>query len=152
MRERRSTYHNRFRRRFSVSDRLASYGRAASPLAAGGGAYTHNAAGCVTRIERDGRPTLDLTWDSQYQLVSVSTNGVFAEGKGVPQDRAEASRLYSKAAAMGLKESLFNVGTCYDMGWGVEKNREEALKWYRKAAAQGCKLADDMIALLTRKQ
>jgi len=52
-------------------DRLASWT---------GGAYTHDAAGNVTRIERDGKPTLDLTWNSQYQLVSVSTNGVFAEG------------------------------------------------------------------------
>ena len=39
----------------------------------------HDAAGNVTRIERDGRPTLGLAWNSQYQLVSVSTNGVFAE-------------------------------------------------------------------------
>ena len=54
-----------------VGDRLASWT---------GGAYAHDAAGNVTRIERDGRPTLDLTWNSQYQLVSVSTNGVFAEG------------------------------------------------------------------------
>ena len=53
-----------------VGDRLASWT---------GGAYTHDAAGNVTRIERDGRPTLDLTWNSQYQLVSVATNGVFAE-------------------------------------------------------------------------
>jgi RHS repeat-associated protein len=53
-----------------VGDRLASWT---------GGAYTHDAAGNVTRIERDGRPTLDLTWNSQYQLVFVSTNGVFAE-------------------------------------------------------------------------
>ena len=44
------------------------------------GAYTYDTAGNVTRIERDGRPTLDLTWNSQYQLVSVSTNGIFAEG------------------------------------------------------------------------
>ena len=51
-------------------DRLASWT---------GGVYTHDAAGNVTRIERDGSPTLDLTWNSQYQLVSVSTNGVFAE-------------------------------------------------------------------------
>ncbi len=62
-----------------VDDQLATYGRAASPLAADGGSYTYNAAGCVTRIERDGRPTLDLTWNGQYQPVSVSTNGVFAE-------------------------------------------------------------------------
>ena len=53
-----------------VGDRLASWT---------GGMYTHDAAGNVTRIERDGKPTLDLTWNSQYQLVSVATNGAFAE-------------------------------------------------------------------------
>ena len=53
-----------------AGDRLASWT---------GGSYTYNAAGCVTRIERDGRPTLDLTWNGQYQLASVSTNGAFAE-------------------------------------------------------------------------
>ena len=70
MRERRTTPNSCGRRRFRAGDRLASWT---------GGAYTHNAAGCVTHIERDGRPTLDLTWNGQYQLVSVSTNGVFAE-------------------------------------------------------------------------
>ncbi len=54
-----------------VGDRLASWT---------GGSYSYNAAGCVTRIERTGRPTLDLAWNGHYQLVSVSTNGVFAEG------------------------------------------------------------------------
>ena len=62
-----------------AGDRLASYGRAASTMPPHSGAYTHDAAGNVTRIERDGRPTLDLAWNSQYQLGSVSTNGVFAE-------------------------------------------------------------------------
>ena len=54
-----------------VGDRLASWS---------GGAYTYDVAGNVTRIEHISKPTLDLTWNSQYQLVSVSTNGVFAEG------------------------------------------------------------------------
>ena len=58
------------RRRSRAGDRLASWT---------GGSYAHDAAGCVTRIERVGKPTLDLTWNGQYQLVSVSTNGVFAE-------------------------------------------------------------------------
>ena len=40
-----------------VGDRLASWT---------GGAYTHDAAGNVTRIERDGRPTLDLMWNSLF--------------------------------------------------------------------------------------
>ena len=42
--------------------------------------YTHDIAGNVTRIKRDRKPTLDLTWNSRYQLVSVATNGAFAEG------------------------------------------------------------------------
>ena len=53
-----------------AGDRLASWT---------GGAYAYDAAGNVTRIVRDGRPTLDLAWNGQYQLVSVSTNGVLAE-------------------------------------------------------------------------
>ena len=43
-----------------------------------GGSYSYNAAGCVTQIAHGG-DTLDLAWNSQYQLVSVSTNGAFAE-------------------------------------------------------------------------
>ena len=50
-------------------DRLASWT---------GGSYRYDAAGCVTRITR-GADTWDLAWNGQYQLVSVSTNGVFAE-------------------------------------------------------------------------
>ena len=43
-----------------------------------GGSYQYDAAGCVTRITR-GADTWDLTWNGQYRLVSVSTNGAFAE-------------------------------------------------------------------------
>ena len=62
-----------------VGDRLASYGRADSMNPPQSGSYAYDAAGNVARIERDGGPTLGLTWNGQYQLVSVSTNGVFAE-------------------------------------------------------------------------
>lgn len=70
-------------RRFRVGDRLATYGRVRSASAPQSidvcGAYSYDTAGCVMRIERNGRPTLDLAWNGQYQLASVSTNGVFAE-------------------------------------------------------------------------
>ena len=42
------------------------------------GSYAYDDAGCVTRITR-GADTWDLAWNGQYQLVSVSTNGAFAE-------------------------------------------------------------------------
>ena len=61
-----------------VGDRLSTYGRAASPLAAVG-SYAYDTAGNVTRIVRENGTTLDLAWNSQYQLVSVTTNGAFAE-------------------------------------------------------------------------
>ena len=83
-----------------VGDRLVSWT---------GGAYTYDFAGNVTRIERDGRPTLDLTWNSQYQLVSVSTNGVFAEG----YEYDALGRCVSTTSIEGTTRHV------YDEGWQV---------------------------------
>ena len=69
-----------------AGDRLASWTGSTS------GAYAHDAAGCVTSIVSSaglggggasppGEPLVrTLSWNSLYQLVSVSTNGAFAEG------------------------------------------------------------------------
>ena len=114
-----------------VGDRLASYGRAASTMPPQSGAYTHDAAGNVTRIERDGRPTLDLTWNSQYQLVSVSTNGVFAESYAYDA----LSRRVSTTTLEGTTRHVYNnnwqciadidengdVVASYTWGEGVDK-------------------------------
>ena len=85
---------------FGVGDRLVSWT---------GGAYTHDIVGNVTRIERTGRPTLDLTWNSQYQLVSVATNGVFAEGY-------EYDALGRRVSTTTLEGTTRHV---YDDGWQV---------------------------------
>ncbi len=83
-----------------VGDRLASWT---------GGAYTYDAAGNVTWIVRDGRPTLELTWNGQYQLVSVSTNGVFAEGYAY-------DALGRRASTTPLEGTVRHV---YDDNWQV---------------------------------
>ena len=83
-----------------VGDRLASWT---------GGSYTYDFAGNVTRIERDGRPTLELAWNSQYQLVSVATNGVFAEGY-------EYDALGRRVSTTTLEGTTRHV---YDDGWQV---------------------------------
>lgn len=89
-----------------VGDRLASWT---------GGAYEHDAAGCVTRIAR-GADTWDLAWNGQYQLVSVATNGVFAE-----------SYAYD---ALGRRASTTNAeGTerhVYDENWQVIADLDES--------------------------
>ena len=89
-----------------VGDQLASWT---------GGAYTHDVAGNVTRIERDGRPTLDLAWNSQYQLVSVSTNGVFAEGYAY-------DALGRRASTTTLDGTTRHV---YDASWQVIADLDE---------------------------
>ena len=58
-----------------LGDRLASFT---------GGAYEYDVAGCVTNISGGASSPSEplsraLAWNSQYQLLSVSTNGVLAE-------------------------------------------------------------------------
>jgi len=47
-----------------------------------GGSYDYDLAGNVTDITDVSRPDLSLTWNSQYQLTGVSTNGTLAETYG----------------------------------------------------------------------
>ena len=79
-----------------------------------GGSYRYDAAGCVTRITR-GADTWDLTWNGQYQLVSVSTNGTFAEAYAYD--------------ALGRRVTTRNaVGTerhVYDDNWQVIADLDE---------------------------
>lgn len=90
-----------------VGDRLATWT---------GGSYAYDFAGNVTRIVRDGRPTLDLTWNSQYQLVSVATNGVFAESY-------EYDALGRRVSTRTLEGTTRHV---YDNNWQVIADLDEA--------------------------
>ena len=89
-----------------VGDRLATWT---------GGSYAYDFAGNVTRIEHDGRPTLDLTWNSQYQLVSVATNGVFAEGY-------EYDALGRRVSTTSIEGTTRHV---YDEDWQVIADLDE---------------------------
>ena len=89
-----------------VGDRLASWT---------GGSYTYDFAGNVTRIERDGRPTFELAWNSQYQLVLVATNGVFAESYAY-------DALGRRVSTTTLEGTTRHV---YDDGWQVIADLDE---------------------------
>jgi TPR repeat protein len=62
---------------------------------------------------------------------------MFAKGRGVAQDDAEAVRWYRLAAAQGYAYAQFNLGNMFEKGRGVAKDTAEAIRLYRLAAAQG---------------
>ena len=69
---------------------------------------------------------------AQYNL-----GGMYALGRGVPQDDAEAVKWYRKAADQGDAIAQHNLGVMYSDGLGVPQDYAEAVKWYREAADQG---------------
>lgn len=70
----------------------------------------------------------------------------YSEGKGVPQNQAEAVRWYSKAANQGNAGGQFRLGFHYLSGLGVEKNEKEGVKWLMKSAMQGNAEAQNTLA------
>jgi uncharacterized protein len=69
--------------------------------------------------------------------VKYSLGYMFENGKGVPQDYAEARMWYRKAADQGHADAQHNLGSMYENRKGVPQDFTEAVKWYRKAADQG---------------
>ena len=61
---------------------------------------------------------------------------MYAEGRGVPQDDAEAARCYRLAADQGHATGQYNLGVMYVNGRGVPQDYVEAHMWYNLAAAQ----------------
>lgn len=68
---------------------------------------------------------------------------LYADGKGVPQDYAEAARWYRLAANQGHAEAQNNLGLMYNNGEGAPRDNAEAVKWYRLAADQGAASAQN---------
>ena len=62
---------------------------------------------------------------------------MYASGRGVLEDDAEAVRWYRLAAEQGLASAQLNLGVMYANGEGVLKDNAEAARWFRQAAEQG---------------
>ncbi len=60
----------------------------------------------------------------------------YHEGRGVPQDYAEAMRWFRKAADQGNVDAEFNLGVMFEKGRGVPVDYEQAVQFYREAAIQ----------------
>jgi TPR repeat protein len=63
--------------------------------------------------------------------------GLYYHGEGVPQDLAEAARLYRLAADQGNAEAQNAIGFQYLQGMGAARDDAQAAYWFGKAAEQG---------------
>ena len=69
--------------------------------------------------------------DAQYKL-----GVMYASGRGVPQDDAQAVAWYRRAAEQEHARAQYNLGVMYDDGRGVPQDDAQAVAWYRRAAEQ----------------
>lgn len=81
--------------------------------------------------------------DAQYRL-----GVMYAEGKGVAPNDAEAALWFERSAEQGNASAQYNLGASYAEGVGVRKDMEAAAKWFRRAADQGIVLAQLNLGLL----
>ena len=62
---------------------------------------------------------------------------MYAFGKGVPEDDAEAVKWFRLAAEQGHEGARLFLGAMYESGAGVPESHVKAYAWYSVAAAQG---------------
>jgi localization factor PodJL len=72
----------------------------------------------------------------------------YAEGRGVPQNLAEAADWFDRAAKQGLAPAQFRLGGFYEKGFGVKKDLDVARRLYSAAADAGNAKAMHNIAVL----
>ena len=69
---------------------------------------------------------------AQYYL-----GAMYANGQGVPQDHAEASKWFRLAADQGDARAQYNLGAMYANGQGVPQDLVLAHMWFNLSAAGG---------------
>lgn len=77
---------------------------------------------------------------------------MYAEGIGVPQDKAKALYWFRKAAEQGHAEAQYNLGIMLYTGDGIPQDKKEGVQWLRKAAAQGYDEAQEYLDELPKAE
>jgi TPR repeat protein len=93
----------------------------------------------VLSQEGDGRAMSQLREAAEKGDAAAQSNlgTLYADGRGVARDEAEAVRWYREAADQGYGRAQLNLGWMYQRGAGVTQDDAEAVRWYRQAAEQG---------------
>ena len=98
----------------------------------------------------DFRQTLQLA----EQGVAEAQNNLgvmYAKGRGVRQDYAEALRWYRQAAEQGYAEAQYNLGAMYFTGGGVHQDFHLSKEWFGKACDGGVQEGCNQYRYLNQK-
>jgi localization factor PodJL len=80
---------------------------------------------------------------AQFEVAAI-----YAEGRAVPQDYAEAAKWYERAAAQAFVPAQYRLGNLYEAGQGVEQDYAVAKLWYQRAAEAGNRMGMHNLAAL----
>src|SRR5262249_45313682 len=73
---------------------------------------------------------------------------MYQNGKGVPQDDAEAVKWFRLGAAQGYAPAQVKLGSMYSIGAGVPQDYAQAFYWLNLAAVQGDSMAQLQVGAL----
>ena len=78
----------------------------------------------------------------------------YDEGRGLPQDHAEAAKWYRKAADQGHSDAIFFLGISHLYGSGVPKDEVESYAWFNILAVSNeqAEQKRDLIKLTPEKK
>ena len=118
--------------------------------AAGIADRTHSAKADLDRSDPD---TVQAAWvriaaDKGVAQAQAGLGVMYLNGRGVPQDYAEAAKWLRRAADHGEVSAQSSMGTMYKLGWGVAQDDNEALKWFQRAGEQGEATAQNAMGVM----
>ena len=94
---------------------------------------------------------LPLAETSNHAYSQYFLGRMYAEGRGVPQDREQAAKWFRKAAEKGVQDAQYRLGGMYERGEGVPTDMEYAYAWYSVSAHIGNPKADGALAAASKK-
>jgi len=93
---------------------------------------------------------------AQNNLGVIYSRGEFGDGRGVPQNYAEALKWFSLAAQKGVPDAYFNLGHLHYYGRGIPQDYVKAVDWLDMANSAGhpraAKLRDEVLSKMSPAQ
>lgn len=82
--------------------------------------------------------------------VEIYVGGLYAEGKYVKKDPAEAAKWYQRAADLGSADAKYKLGVLFFKGEGVKKDYTKAILFFVSAAAMDDAASETFLGFIYR--